>query len=420
MAGILSSCEKKSPKIISYNEQDFAIEEATNWIETNGVSTIQFSSPKSKGHGIPIETDWSNYSFNSFNSFFTIELNLITKGRFGFAFEEGKEAYNLSKDERYLRTLTRLVLKISRDLKETIGFYMTFIPSKTFREEYNFGRLNSTYLNINSKFSGYVLYHNIDGSFANGWKYDNGNIVKAVSLSINQKLLKSSKDMATTCEDIYAEVWYQDCTDWYSVTETTVYFIGTSCGAPYSEIEYLYTECPESYSGGGGGQYIPPDPQEIIIPGPYMPEQGDTFFQTKFSINMPTQLPNGCVTSIMEYINQELCSGTTSDADYIMDYLNTYGTWVPRDGVTLQNLENFVNRHFITTPFSGYTNAINWGQVVMADIESNISGSAHNVAVVGYHPDGSLIYMDPEKGSLQQASASDVGLNYSIPIITCK
>jgi hypothetical protein len=62
------------------------------------------------------------------------------------------------------------------------------------------------------------------------------------------------------CEDFYIEIWYQLCTDWYTVHEGGDTYNGTTCGEPYARYEYSYTEChweedPEEDPYGG---YIPP------------------------------------------------------------------------------------------------------------------------------------------------------------------
>jgi hypothetical protein len=134
---------------------------------------------------------------------------------------------------------------------------------------------------------------------------------------------------------------------------------------------------------------------------------------------MPTQIPNTCVTSIMEYINHTLCGGNVNEGVYIQGYYASYGGNVLTDGVVTTNITSFVNNYFSTATFTGYANAINSGSIVMTNIASSIPNSSHNVAVVGYHPDGSLIYMDPELGSLQQAPASNFGSLYSIRISGC-
>jgi len=155
-------------------------------------------------------------------------------------------------------------------------------------------------------------------------------------------------------------------------------------------------------------------------PEKYKPRTSDVLSKPNLSTTMSKQLANTCVTSIMEYINHEICNGNINEGTYITDYLNTYNSFVFRDGVSLNNLNSFVSRHFNTSLFSSFSNSINNGQVVMTDIASSIPNSSHNVLVIGYQGNGNLIYMNPEKGSLQQADISKFNQNYAIPITNCK
>lgn len=78
-----------------------------------------------------------------------------------------------------------------------------------------------------------------------------------------------------------------------------------------------------------------------------------------------------------------------------------------------------MERNFTTSPFKGFRAAINNKQIVMTDIPTNDPNIYHNVAVVGYHPDGTLIYMDPEEGYLRQAPENQFGVSYKYSIISC-
>ncbi|MDR0605745.1 MAG: hypothetical protein LBG80_15740 [Bacteroidales bacterium] len=44
----------------------------------------------------------------------------------------------------------------------------------------------NTYLNRDPNFDGLVVYHNLDGTFSNGWKYVEGKIVTSLVEATNQ------------------------------------------------------------------------------------------------------------------------------------------------------------------------------------------------------------------------------------------
>ena len=156
----LTSCEQQQeeePCILSDHEN--AIIEASYWIDSNFLPEINFGPNDHKGTKIKIKPDWNNIIFNIFDDYTTIELSLKVKGHFSFVPKDCKEAYNSSSDRRYLQTLTRLVIKVDRRSRETTGFFMTLIPGSEYRNENDFRCFNSTYLNIQEGYDGYILYH---------------------------------------------------------------------------------------------------------------------------------------------------------------------------------------------------------------------------------------------------------------------
>ncbi len=53
---------------------------------------------------------------------------------------------------------------------------------------------------------------------------------------------------------------------------------------------------------------------------------------------------------------------------------------------------------------------IDKGYIIMTAVASEMGNSAHNVAIIGYHTNGNLIYMDPEYGHWREAPVSSFGL----------
>ncbi len=53
---------------------------------------------------------------------------------------------------------------------------------------------------------------------------------------------------------------------------------------------------------------------------------------------------------------------------------------------------------------------IDKGYIIMTAVASEMGNSAHNVAIIGYHTNGNLIYMDSEYGHWREAPVSSFGL----------
>lgn len=153
---------------------------------------------------------------------------------------------------------------------------------------------------------------------------------------------------------------------------------------------------------------------------PYTARSDDKKFKNNFTQTMQTQLANTCVASIMAYIKQVLCGGAFSDGDYMLKYLQKYKTWLHETGMPLEHVQPFMSEHFAIGTFTSWQSAIDAGRVVATDVPSDISGSTHAVLVVGYGADGSLIYMDPEMGSLMRADADYIAGNIKMVINKCQ
>lgn len=60
------------------------------------------------------------------------------------------------------------------------GFLMTIIPSKFYTKTHA-DRINkNTYLHRDKYLFGSVLFHDLNGKFVNGWKYERGKVVSKI------------------------------------------------------------------------------------------------------------------------------------------------------------------------------------------------------------------------------------------------
>lgn len=164
--------------------------------------------------------------------------------------------------------------------------------------------------------------------------------------------------------------------------------------------------------GGSGSQYLEPEWSAID----YVEEKGDSLAKKNLPRTMHKQFPNACVTSIMEYVDNKVFGGSANEGKYILGYLQKYKGDVLNNGVSLKNIESFVKDYFETESFENYKTAIKNGNVVMTDIVSPLTGTIHNILILGYQVNGNLIYMDPEEGMLKTMRGSYVGVHYNIVI----
>ena len=161
--------------------------------------------------------------------------------------------------------------------------------------------------------------------------------------------------------------------------------------------------------------------QIIYNPTKYSKQKGDVFVKSSLPTTMAKQIPNACVTSIMEYANNKVFGGTVNEGAYILYYTQTYNSNPLIDGVFLDYIEPFVTHFFKTQTFTNYKSAIDAKHPVMTDVNSQIESSAHNVLCVGYNSNtGAAIYMDPELACMYSVNAGYFLQDYNIVLTGIK
>ena len=161
--------------------------------------------------------------------------------------------------------------------------------------------------------------------------------------------------------------------------------------------------------------------QIIYNPTKYSKQKGDVFVKSSLPTTMAKQIPNACVTSIMEYANNKVFGGTVNEGAYILYYTQTYNSNPLIDGVSLDYIEPFVTHFFKTQIFTNYKSAIDAKHPVMTDVNSQIESSAHNVLCVGYNSNtGAAIYMDPELACMYSVNAGYFLQDYNIVLTGIK
>ena len=113
----------------------------------------------------------------------TVETVMEGSKRITFMLPEVRKKYKETKDPRYKQSMTRLVVETNVETGEKQVFTMTIMPDLDYLERTNFKPFYNTYLQRDEHFSGLILFHELDGSFANGWRYKDGKITHTIKES---------------------------------------------------------------------------------------------------------------------------------------------------------------------------------------------------------------------------------------------
>jgi len=124
---------------------------------------------------------WSHAFVTKNENYEVVETDLMSKVWILHVDSACMAKYNETNDPKYKQCYIRLVFRINLETKDTVGFLMTFVPNLEWLEKSNFKPfIGITYLDRSKPFGGAILFHNMDGSFSNGWRYENGKIVASI------------------------------------------------------------------------------------------------------------------------------------------------------------------------------------------------------------------------------------------------
>lgn len=228
---------------------------------------VQARSSGSVLKSIVIEPVWKDAFTDENETHSSVETNILLSKPFHVVPKESYEAYESTKDARYLNYLSRAVVLTEKSSLLSDAFIMTIVGSKRYMEKHDFQLWPVSYFNIPKDFSGMILYYSLDGNFVNGWEIEENNQISTCQpvSSEDAKLLSRS---GSDCYIVEVTNTYVDCIT-HSGTNFTTYegetlsfdWSETTCGSPYTET-YSYMVCKSGSSDSSGGYSPPPSSNE--------------------------------------------------------------------------------------------------------------------------------------------------------------
>lgn len=230
-----------------------------------------------------MEPRWGKqFTFRRMNKKYrTVESVMYGNFRTSFLLGDVYKKYSETKDSRYKQSMTRLVVQTERATGVRYAFTMTILPSLEYLEKSNFRPYYNTYLKKDKDFSGMILFHELDGSFANGWYYQHGKVTHSISeTTLSREEIdewrsrlartRSAGDTETECHWVDYYDIIEECKVWcYGNDEFNYYECDDGEEECFTYLEFresLY-ECEEvPVTGGEGGGYIPPNNRVYAIP----------------------------------------------------------------------------------------------------------------------------------------------------------
>jgi hypothetical protein len=295
----------------------FSVNEAKEMFGQNWTGEFLLKSAEGNTSKLGIKPDWERGTTSQNDEVEAVEVGLLVQGRFDITDETSYKEYEKTKNEEFVRSLSRLVLLKFKNEGRTERFLMTISGDLNYHKN-KIGCLDdNSYLLRDKHFSGRIYYHDLNGNFVNGWVYEKGEIVSRIKSNSGDGLAVQLK-MATTCITTYALTSYVQCTDWYrdwnnnGEIDTGDEKTSTACGDPYI-VEVPFTECPVYFTGlngiavnyitdvgGTNGGYEPPNSQtpkkyQAILRTNYL----DVSQTNLLELALNELINEGCLTSTL-------------------------------------------------------------------------------------------------------------------------
>lgn len=190
--GIISSCQDDLVEEDEMQLEDCSLlGQAKAWYmgQKEGQEVMLSSLSRSReGNGLLFYTEpsWKYYCESENLTYKSIDVSLTDRIALDFVLEENKEQYERTGIHKYRRSYSRLVILTSKLTGKKTGFIMTLLPSIKYIEDENCRIGRNLYLHRDENYDGMIFYHDLEGRFVNGWRYEQGKVTGRIQkLDVN-------------------------------------------------------------------------------------------------------------------------------------------------------------------------------------------------------------------------------------------
>ena len=249
---------------LSDSGKALTVDAARQWYEANRGSKTNVTLRAGKEDKLMLRPKWEHSSSGKNATFEVVETAITSDRAFSIVDDERKGKYEETGDSRYLLSKTTLVVRKNRNTGETEGFLMTIIPDLSYLESTHFEPFKkNSYLERDKKLSGHIFYHDMEGRFVNGWRYEDGKAYAiypieggkdaGIALRVADCVLEI---FSITISVQTGELEYENGETIYCIVLTT-----------YTEYLLYYNCSGDIGGGGGGGDYVGSNDPNVIAPG---------------------------------------------------------------------------------------------------------------------------------------------------------
>lgn len=155
------------------------LEQAIAWynLQKNGEPVLL--KPQSKADGGQLfytEPSWEYTCTSSNEELVVVDVDLTDRIGLDFVPLTNLSKFKKSGEYKYRRSYSRLVVMTDKGSLRKSGYVMTILPSVWYIENHEADIHLNTYLHREPHLDGYVLFHDLNGQFVNGWRYESGKV----------------------------------------------------------------------------------------------------------------------------------------------------------------------------------------------------------------------------------------------------
>lgn len=255
---------------------------------------------------INIRADWSKAKISNNGTISVVETQIQAMGQFGFVTTESMYASEITKNEDYKYSMSRLVVIKHKKTGEIYSFIMSIAGDRNYLENKKFQLWDNTYLKRDKDLSAIVLFHSLAGNFINGWVYCDGTIINSITDAKDMDIPIQLKSTAEMQMEIYE--WVQTCTDYYDIgivgnSVVSVSYSRTSCNCRLVHVgSYTVGTTNSSVAGGISDAY---HPTRLPCDCPECPVCGKCLEMLKNAIMDPVYGEGSTTTTV----GCEMCGG---------------------------------------------------------------------------------------------------------------
>lgn len=185
--------------------QELTVSVAKQWFESNYTPVVPTRSVD--GTERLQKPYWEKAKEHNRKRYEVVETPILSQGVHVVMDRETATYWESGMKSDFIRNTIRMVVLRDKKKGTTRSFIMTFVGTLEYLKKTRTIGKNS-YLYRQPDFSGSVLFHELDGTFMNGWRYSEGKIVATLSAISNDEQTMDTLGVQTRAE---VEVCYESC-----------------------------------------------------------------------------------------------------------------------------------------------------------------------------------------------------------------